>query len=213
MYKRAARIPLLRRPADLLGERLWLAGFERDLVKINSVLQNTALADHYWIWGGLLLGWAREGRILMHDDDADFGVRRADFPRLMSAVPDLTLAGFRPYMQLRNIDGAITELVFLRKGRKYEFFVLDPMDSDLRYYTYGWVGESVQIEGRIPDQPLDSFNFLGCTWKKPADHELELTAIYGNWRTPNMQWSYLDDEESMVTREPWVCRDFVWNGK
>ena len=51
----ARRIPALRRRMiELLAE---------DLRDLHDVLERTNLDGHYWVWAGLLLGWAREGAI------------------------------------------------------------------------------------------------------------------------------------------------------
>src|SRR5689334_2771579 len=47
--------------------------FEDDLRLLNDVLAATEFGPRYWVWGGMLLGWAREGRLIAHDiGDADF---------------------------------------------------------------------------------------------------------------------------------------------
>ena len=32
-----------------------------EMRRLNDVLEATPMAGRYWVWGGLLLGWAREG--------------------------------------------------------------------------------------------------------------------------------------------------------
>ena len=38
-----------------------------DLQRLNDVLATTPIANRYWLFGGLLLGYAREGSVLGHD--------------------------------------------------------------------------------------------------------------------------------------------------
>jgi len=45
--------------------------------------------------------------------------------------------------------------------------------------------------------------FLERTWLKPADHEVFLTAIYGDWRTPNPDYDYVEDEKSIIAKYEW----------
>ena len=56
--------------------------FAADLRDLHDALERTDLRGHYWVWSGLLLGWAREGAVLPHDSlDADFAVTDDDFCR------------------------------------------------------------------------------------------------------------------------------------
>ena len=71
--------------------------FVANLQLLNDVIAQTALAERYWLWGSVLLGWAREGRLLGHDAaDADFGIFAADEADWLSATPSLASAGFQP---------------------------------------------------------------------------------------------------------------------
>ena len=53
--------------------------------------------------------------------------------------------------------------------------------------------------------------FLDRTWLKVSDHDAELTANYGDWRTPKSDWNYLDSP-SIVTTESWDPSSFAWQG-
>ena len=66
----------------------------------------------------------------------------------------------------------------------------------------GVVGPGDAEAAELPRQELVPFEFLGRTWRKAADHDAELTAQYGDWRTPNTAWSYLD-EHTIVSRARW----------
>jgi hypothetical protein len=91
----------------------------------------------------------------------------------------------------------------------FEFFRMVPEDGQLTYWTYAWVPEPVQCTGRIADQPKVPFSFLGRTWLKSDDHEAELEALYGDWRTPRPDWNYLD-EPSIVAKHPWRDPTEAW---
>jgi hypothetical protein len=178
---------------------------------LNDVLATTDLAGRYWVFSGLLLGWAREGGILAHDSrDADFGLRRDDLQSLYDAVPVLARAGFRRLFRHVNHEGVVTELTFMRRGAQFEFFCMDPRDGMLVYFMYGY-GPSgpTELEAEAPDQPLVPFEFVGRTWLKPADHDLELTVTYGPWREPDPMFSYLDQPNVVRTR-PWRARSYDW---
>jgi hypothetical protein len=199
------RIPILDREVQ---RRL----FPRDLRRLNDVLSDTPLAGRYWVWGGLLLGWARDGRLL-DDWDADFAVRSEDERAFHEAVPALEQAGYRRLFRFRNNEGEVTEYCFLRHGIKFDFFLLFPGSkaTERRYYEYGEVpGGWEELEGVLPVQPLEWFRFLDRQWLKPADHEQILTAHYGDWRTPDPDWSFLNDA-AIVDRRPWQALDYTWD--
>jgi hypothetical protein len=187
------------RLAELLSRfrvlRPWLVRrFVADLQLLNDALRDTELNGHYWVWSGLLLGWAREGAVLQHDClDADFGVDDADFGLLVDAIPALLRAGFRCDRRFVNDAGQTTELTLLRHGARFEFFRMFPADGQLRYYMYNiTLKEITQVEATLPGQEPVPFSFLDRTWSKHRDHELELRAIYGSWQVPDPSWSYLD---------------------
>jgi hypothetical protein len=108
----------------------------------------------------------------------------------------------------------VTELTFARHGARFDFFRGFPEADGMRYFLYKITLTRVtELEAVIPDQPTEPFTFLGRTWLKPADHELALRAVYGNWAVPDPSWSYLDSL-SIVARHPsrHAPSDFDWRG-
>jgi hypothetical protein len=199
-----------RAPAvvPLLSERYrrWRgAMFERDLRLLNDVLSEGPLAGRYWLWGGLLLGWAREGRLLPHDiGDADFAVSAEDEERLDVAETQLLAAGFRRGFRFHSNAGTCTERVYVRHGFKFEFFRMTPVDDRTHeFHVYGLTGRGpVEAVGHLPRQPLATMDFLGRPWMKPLDHDLALRTSYGDWRTPDPSWDWFDDP-SLVSAHSW----------
>ena len=186
--------------------------FAADLRDLNDAIQRTDLHGHYWVWSGLLLGWAREGTILPHDClDADFGVDDRDFPRLVAAVPAILQAGFRRDRSFVSNNGQVTELTFIRHGARFEFFrMFAGSDRRLRYYMYNIKLKGViEVEASLPDQATVPFSFLGRTWLKHEDHQLELRSTYGSWEIPNPSWSYLDTPDIEARRAVPYCQ-FDW---
>jgi hypothetical protein len=191
--------------------------FSESLQVLNDTLAGTPLAGRYWVWGGLLIGWAREGAPLAHDSrDADFCVRAEDVPHLHSAVPALADAGFAPALRFVTNDGRPVEYSFVRDGAKFEFFVLEPVDGRLRYYDFSdgaqGDGPPTQATAEIDEQELVPFELVGRTWLKHADHDAELTAMYGDWRTPDTGWWYMNDV-AIVERTAWTrAGELPWDG-
>ncbi len=210
--KRLVRIPGFGRAYAFVSDRYFTRHFIPDLRQLHDTLGDTGFSERYWIWAGMLLGWAREGSLLAHDRDADFALLPVDLPGLMRAVPALRQAGFKPLHQFRNNKGQVTELTFRRHSARFEFFVFEPVDGMLRYNVYGWPPDHlVEVEARVPDQELVPFEFLGRTWLRHADYERELECMYGDWRTPQRKWDYLEDDRATVSRRPWVNPDTSWS--
>jgi hypothetical protein len=201
----SSRIPALRRRC--------LARFTAGLRDLNDAIEGTELAGHYWVWGGLLLGWARDGAVLPHDCfDADFGVTDEDFELLVRAVPAILAAGFKCDRRFVTDSGLVTELTFTRRGARYEFFRMFPENGRLRYYLYNLkLTEVTEIEAALPDQPVVPFTFLDRSWLKHADHALELRTTYGKWEVPDPSWSYLDGQDIETRRVSGHSHsDFDW---
>lgn len=183
--------------------------FEQDLVLLHDLLEAGPLAGKSWVIGGMLLGWAREGRILAHDDhDADFGVLAADHGALLAAFPALFAAGFSPLYRWVGSAGAPVEYSLQKGGAKFEFFLHEEVEGALecRFFGKRWPGgrlQRVEFTSRVPAQPLAPMEFLGRTWLKPANHERYLAAVYGDWRVPRPEHDYSRDDRSVVAERPW----------
>jgi hypothetical protein len=210
-FRCIARVPIIGRAFTRRRDQSFADHFVPALQDLHDVLASTEMNGRYWVWAGMLLGWAREGGLLAHDRDADFALLPGDVPLLMRAVPALRQAGFEPMMQYRNNEGRVTELVFHRHDTKFEFFVFEPLDGMLRYFVYGWPPDNlVEVESRVPDQDLTQFEFLGRSWLRHVDFDLELSCMYGDWRTPRREWNYLKDDLAMVSIRAWVNPDSSW---
>ena len=185
------------------------AHFTRRLRRLHDALAPTTFAERYWVWSGLLLGWAREGRPLDHDLwDVDFAFLPEDHEHFLAAVPALTAAGFMPRARFCDDDGTPWEYQFVRGSTRYEFWVLAPdgARTTMRYRSFVYGPERTPQEMLVCELPFQArvpFAFLGRTWHKVADHDAELTAMYGDWRTPDPAWTFLDSAD-IVERRPWT---------
>jgi hypothetical protein len=210
--RRLLKLPVLGRAFAFVGDRLFRRHFVPDLRRLHDALANTEMAERYWVWAGMLLGWAREGNLLSHDRDADFALLAQDLPHLLKAIPALRAAGFQPLLQFRNNQGRMTELTLRRHAATFEFFVFEPIDGMLHYFVYGWPPDHlIEVEAQVSDQDLVPFDFLGRTWLRHVDFESELESMYGDWRTPQLQWNYLEDDQAAVDRRPWVNTSTSWS--
>ena len=103
----------------------------------------------------------------------------------------------------RNNAGVPMEYTLVRHSARFDFFRMSPVPSGREYNVFGSEqGLPVQLIARLPCQGFAPFDFLERTWKKPADHDLELTAVYGDW-TLDTKWSYLD-AGGVPEREEWT---------
>lgn len=121
-------------------------------------------------------------------------------------------AGFQCDRRFLNNNGEVTEVTFMRHGARFEFFRMFPCDGRLRYFTYGSEnGQPIELQSSLPGQLTVPFDFIGRTWLKHEDHELELRSMYGSWEIPVPSWSYLDNCD-IETRSLWLRRDCCWRG-
>ena len=79
---------------------------------------------------------------------------------------------------------------------------------DVVYAGPDWT-EPAGNECVLPAQPLEEVRHVGRTWLKARDHDAELTANYGDWRTPEPGWDYMRGP-AIVRRFPWDDSDHRW---
>jgi hypothetical protein len=211
-----ARSPIEETVRSFVLRRRQLQQFERDLVLLNDVLRATPLAEHYFVIGGLLVGWAREGRVLAHDShDADFAFFREDRERFLAAVGPLVRAGFEPLYRYIDNDGEPVEYKFSRGGARFDFFEHERRGEAVRCRFFGAVdcggGEEIQTEfvSDVPAFRLAPMSFLGRTWLKPDPHEDYLRTIYGEWEVPDPDYDYRRDDLSVVETRVWTG-SYLW---
>ena len=170
--------------------------------RLNDVLLETRLADKVWINGGVLLGYVRHGQPLAHDTDVDFSYWDHDAECVDAAMPHLLGAGFRRHARWTNNEGRVTEWSISYRGIRFEFFEMHRCGGKMRWYCYG--GKPCQeLLNEVPLHGLEAIEMAGCRWLKPDDHETYLSALYGDWRTPNPAYCYVSDSRAIIRREIW----------
>lgn len=182
---------------------------ERRLQRVHDLLSATPIAGRYWISCGVLLGWAREERLLANDAlDVDFHYLDEDSARLEESLPTLVAAGFRIAWRFPNFnaDTVATQWTLMQGNSKFDFFRIENLGDRFRRYGYGGLDSDesgpTENELALPPQALEEFHFLGRYWLKPANHDVELTALYGDWLTPDPSFSSMD-YRAIVERRPW----------
>ena len=179
------------------------------LVRINDTLAKTPVHNKYWLCGGAVLGWAREGALLKHDPDIDFHIWKDDVPALLQSIPALKSAGFEPVQKWVNPAGEITIYVFSYRKAKFEFFVSTEVNGNMQCNIYHGHEPTYQTTCETPGCELDEFEFYGRTWLKPKNHEQYLTALYGDWKKPNKNFKHETESPSVIASvalpglQPW----------
>jgi hypothetical protein len=215
-YRDAIEIPppqpadmIRRRVREAVAGRLRVENFEEELVLLNDTLARSPLAGRYWIIGGLLIGWARQGSILPHDcQDADFGLLAEDREHFLATIPFLVAAGFAPFARYIDNRGVAVEYSFFKQGMRFDFFIHEPAGDNLRSTFFGISPapnhpQPIELICEVPRYRLAPMEFLGRTWLKPDDHEAFLTAEYGNWRTPDPAFDHRSDDRSVILINWW----------
>ena len=191
--------------------RQWHAlRLEANLLVLHDALQAGEMADRYFVVGGLLIGWAREGRILTHEpQDGDFGFFSEDREKFLASIPCLIDAGFEPVRRFRNNEGDPVAYVFEKDWANFEFFEHRRLTGAVRSWGFGskiQESETIEVEiiYQVPAFGLSPMEFWGRTWRKPDDHDAYLSAVYGDWRTPNYAYDFMKDDLSVIDIHPWT---------
>jgi glycosyltransferase involved in cell wall biosynthesis len=205
-------------PADVIrrnvrafvANRMRIASFEKNLVLLHDTLAATPMAERYWVIGGLLIGWAREGRVLPHDcQDGDFGLLQEDREAFLKAIPILTAAGFEPLARYLDNRGIPVEYAFTKDGARFDFFLHEPAGDHIRCIFFGASPgpkdpRPIEMISQVPRYGLAPMDFLGRRWRKPDDHEAFLAAEYGEWRARKPAFDHRSDDRSVIVVNWWT---------
>jgi len=145
-----------------------------------------------------LLGCVREGRLLTHDSDIDLGMLWGDFAKKEALVAAIERKGYGVVVR------SSYKLQFRRSSCRLlidvDFFY--PWDGKMVSYTYGEDGSAV---GSFFDESaFDRFSeilFLGDLLV-PDPPTAVLTAIYGDWRTPDRAYNSRRDLPNRLRISP-----------
>jgi phosphorylcholine metabolism protein LicD len=195
---------LFRKTRRRIRQRLYFTPEKmlQRLHRFHDLMSQTPLADKYWICGGMLIGYAREGKLLAHDTDFDFHYWREDHQDLMEAIKTLEQAGFRKEACWINNEGHATEYV-LNYGRiKFEFFEATRHENRIRWYCY-LPKPKRQFLNEVPGYDLEPFEFCERQWLKPVDEQQYLESLYGDWKTPCSDYTYYIDSKAIIQRDRW----------
>lgn len=160
----------------------------------NEYMKNTGAM--YWIDFGTLLGYHREGAILPHDVDVDFGAHEEEFDKIWSKRNELP-KGFKLYDTSFRHRGP--KLYFNYKGFDADVYFYEDKDGKLTSYEnshYPNERTPYPKDLAIPAKPAE---FLGQKTFVPARPVEYLEHIYNylgsnGWRDKNTGYWYENND-------------------
>lgn len=184
----------------------------RNLALLNLIIAKTKFAEKYWVIGGLLLGWMREKDIIRgNEGDIDFAFNSLDEYLFLETIPLLYKAGFQPFTKWKNNASEITEYVLLKDGCKFEFFLMFEFNDKYRYFGYSKMKKSnskisvFEAISEIEKHNLSKMTIFNIPFLVPENPQAWLTKRYGNWNVSGQKYNFIENEQTIVSRE-------IWNG-
>lgn len=179
---------------------------EGALRRIIIALNETPMRKRYWLCGGALLGYAREGRLLKYDTDIDFHYWEEDEELLREVIRQLSEKGFVYVGCHKDNSGRPTQHILKYKRVKVEFFLAWRFENSIRWICYStrhWNRPARQYLNEIPSLEFSETEFYGLPVPKPIDHDRYLSSLYGDWKHPMPDYTYFIDSKAIISREPW----------
>jgi hypothetical protein len=171
-----------------------------------SALNETPLRGRYWLCGGGVLGYARCGGFISHDNDIDFHYWVEDDALFGKVMRDLGGRGFEHVVTCVSNEGRTIVHKFSHKGIFIDFFpcwrengFIYWMSSISRHRSR----PARQFLSRCPDLQMKECEFFGVPVFMPEDMEQYLISLYGDWKTPMTDYCYWIDSKAIVSRDPW----------
>ncbi len=176
---------------------------KNELIKVLEQVDDLLKGIRYWVSGGIVLGFIREGDFLKNEHDIDLGIDEKDLDKVIKVLKkrygdkvQVSLEAVDSNVVLRPIDGtdiirvikfyiddtSIDIFVHYGKGNKYYFVT---KDDEVGYAYHAFPKKlfrnfkKLQIYGRkynIPNPPED---YLKCE--------------YGDWKVPRSDWNHAVD--------------------
>jgi hypothetical protein len=141
-----------------------------------------------YLWGGTLLGFTRESRLLPWDGDVDLGLLAESVPAGLADSPPAGWELYRdtpiaPWM-LDHAPLPRGNIGLRRDGVKVGLHVMASGHDGWRYYTFD------DLLVRVPEvTPLRAVSFLGQELHVPADSDKCLRWLYGRrWGIPDRRF-------------------------
>lgn len=153
-----------------------------------AVLQQAAHPKAFVAYG-TLLGLVREGQLLAHDDDIDFGVLEEHWEHVLASP----FPGFR---RMQEVHWELS-LEHVATGLVVDFFRFDKTPDGRLARAYSDQGIH---EYHFPEELVAPLGKMGGL-SAPADPEGFLAHHYGDWKTPQKDWDYRFDAASETAKD------------
>lgn len=165
----------------------------QDFVVANRILRGLNLT--YWIDCGTLLGAVREGDFLAHDLDFDFGT--VEWSRHGEIAAAFKAEGFQ-MDTAGHPEYGYQQAFFKEKRHLFDIFYFYPAGLNRLWQGSWYQGEVLWSEFDLDAYlPVNKAWFVGEATFTPAKPEKVLETRYGDWRTPVVKWSYVDDPKCL----------------
>jgi phosphorylcholine metabolism protein LicD len=132
------------------------------------------LTGHWWLTGGTLLGFVRDGSFIPSDTDLDIGMI-GNFDR------DSLPKDFRPIRFLQDGDKQL-QSAYIHEPTQIIFDITHNHPDGADYYTESDRGRLTRPRYLLDE--LDALDIFGHTFPIPKNTDAYLTRLYGDWRTP-----------------------------
>lgn len=139
----------------------------------NEYMKNTGAM--YWIDFGTLLGYHREGAILPHDIDVDFGAHEDEFEKIWGKKDQLP-KGFKLYDTSFRHRGP--KLYFNYKGFDADVYFYEDKDDTLTSYENSHYPNERTPYPKALAMPVKPAEFLNQSTFVPAEPQKYLEHIY-----------------------------------
>jgi tetratricopeptide (TPR) repeat protein len=164
----------------------------KTLIEFRDVLNK--IKCPYFIMGGTLLGFVREGNFIEHDDDIDIGVFIDDFP--MDLCAELKKQGFNTEATMGEYNKGL-EYRFKKNGVQIDIFFWYK-ESNYSWYGAWWkAGEMLKL--KFDKFDLSELYIQEQKFNIPHNPEYWLKQIYGDdWKTPNSNWHWAASPKNII---------------
>ena len=189
-----------------LRQKIFLENSQLIFQTLSSAIQSFNEPIKVWLEFGTLLGCYREGDVIAHDTDIDFGIEDSIF--VSNFINHLVRNGFKVvnYFKIqsdsnKDLNNFIAEYaIYYKDIVKIDFFVFRTVGD--KKYSYHFDAGNEGWEGKLIVNciEMDSFNLEECYFKGakfyiPDNAGEHLASIYGNdFMTPKIYY-YCDREK------------------
>lgn len=193
---------------EAIKQKIFLENSQLIFQKLSSAIQSFNEPIKVWLEFGTLLGYYRDGDVIAHDNDIDFGIEDSIY--VNKFINHLANNGFNlvKYFIIRSrsdkdLDNFISEYTISYKDLvNIDFFVFRKVGN--KKYSYHFDAGNEGWGGRLIVNCIEmaNFNLKECCFKGekfyiPDNTEEHLTSIYGNdFMTPKI-YSYCDRDKDL----------------